>query len=46
MGTNIINEITPELEKLNESILKQDYKNSNIIYTEIKKKINKNKKGR
>jgi hypothetical protein len=37
MGTNIINEITPELEKLNESILKQDYKNSNIIYTEIKK---------
>ena len=44
MGTNIINEITPELEKLNESILKQDYKNSNIIYTEIKKKLIKIKK--
>ena len=37
MGTNVINEITPELAKLNESILIQDYKKSNNIYKEIKK---------
>ena len=39
MGTNVIKDITPEFEKLNESILKQDYELSKKIYAIIKKKI-------
>lgn len=39
MGNNVIKEITPELEKLNEYILRQDYESSNNIYSVIKKKI-------
>ena len=38
MGTNVIKDITPEFEKLNESILKQDYELSKKIYAIIKKK--------